>query len=596
MERRIFAVHATRFVPVGGIVRAGAAEVLSSGEKSIDSEPPSFRPTLHFALGELVRDHDGVSWEQCPYAVVLPLGSLKSQLLNLNTYDTFILGDLRLSKEAILIMPKSQSHQAPPGVGVEFYDEKVETLRIAVDRVIAKFGGWHIQMEEKTPTLDSVGMIGDYNLNSAVFFEPFLRDNPRVAFGSHTESQTGTAFRFGVIEQALNRMAKGYGFGMRMNTNEMIFIRNYAAHHLGRLEKEIVGGGFPDAGLMTFRAKRDNVLGWLNFFDADLQLRLKFGVTLQRADPHLIVQAMELRRDPVALREYLSKHLLHFAGARADPPERLDPSVVGEMLAGTPLDEMKELTENLIVQGSLDADGLETLNALYALRRTLALDLALARKEGVLGLLESSLSRLVSSDKHGDIFRDVMEFLEPYLDVRSAHLDTALQMLQFPQIKAGVEAQYGFQMPAGQKLTLQRLLRVHPETRRLFEEKVVLAPSTALKIMQTLQPERPREAPVEYGNFKAARRAAWGVESTEGMQKRLKALEQPMMTTRDLNSIQPGMIATVYEKMRRGDFGPLEGVWAKFGLKDNFRKAFPQDSDFWQSKKSFVQIYEMIGR
>jgi len=79
---RLFAVTATDVFPEDGKLRAGAIS------KSGKADPPSFRPTVHFALGELVREHGHNSWDSRRYAILAPLQQLEPQLINVMTHDT----------------------------------------------------------------------------------------------------------------------------------------------------------------------------------------------------------------------------------------------------------------------------------------------------------------------------------------------------------------------------------------------------------------------------------------------------------------------------------------------------------------------------
>jgi len=595
VEQRVFAVHATPFIPADGVLRAGASDI-SAGKQSIKSEPPSFRPTIHFSLGELVRGHGGFSWENHAYAVVVPLGAIKSQLVNLNAYDTYVLGDIRLPEDAVLVMPKSEAHRAPPGVQVETYDPGKGALRSAIDRAIEKRGGWHIRMEEKSPSLDSVGTVRGRNVNTAAFFDPFLKENPRVSFGSHIGSQVGIAFRFGNIEQAINRLMKGYSmFGSQTGTDEMVFLKNFAKHHLSRLERELESARLPEGSMQSFREKREKALSWLNIVEADLELQRRRGVTLQRADERLLEEAKALRSDPAALGRYLENHAGDFA--RAGGAGKLDPAIVSEYLAGSPLSEMQELASILVAGRSMDAAGMETLSALYGLRRTMILDLSKARKEGVLDLMRDSLSRLASNGASADLFEKVMRLLGSYLDERSSRLPSALRILHLPEIKSGLEARYGFKLPAPEQFTLQGFLNVHPETRGAFEEKRAPAPSTALTIVKGLERIKPEKSATAHRSFAEAKYAAWDADwRGKRLAENLDAVTRPMRMTRDLDSLPVGEVITFYEQLRRGDYGTLDEAWSRLGLQKEFRRMFPGDADFWGSDKSMARIYELLGQ
>src|SRR3990167_3560807 len=64
LESKVFAVHATPILPECGALKAGARDI-SASDKWEGGEPPSFRPTIHFALGELVQEHSEIGRASC---------------------------------------------------------------------------------------------------------------------------------------------------------------------------------------------------------------------------------------------------------------------------------------------------------------------------------------------------------------------------------------------------------------------------------------------------------------------------------------------------------------------------------------------------
>ncbi|MFA6091843.1 MAG: hypothetical protein WCU88_02130 [Elusimicrobiota bacterium] len=591
IERRLFAVHATKFIPTNGIIQAKTAS-LGKGELTLGFETPSFRPTIHFALGELVRDHDGFSWKDCPYALLMPVGALKNQLINLNTYDTFILGDLRLPKEAILMMPYADVSLAPAGAHVEAYDSREETLRTAVDRIIARYGGWKIQMKEKTPNPDSKGMIGDRNINTPDFFNAFLKANPRISFGTHLRSEVGNAFRIGGIDVAIDWLIAAYTErDMVKGTHELLFYSRFIRRHLERLEKELSSMNFPEDSMRAFNEKRGEVLEWLNLAEADIRLREGYGRTLQRADKGIRIEAAKLRADSKALERYLMPHLNKLP--RVGGQNVLYPSLIAEFLYGTPPEEMQELTQNMVKDGSLDKKGLATLRLQYALQRAILRGLARSREEGSWDLLEQNLA-ILELNGRGEGFKEFMESLEPYLDERSTKLDTALRILESGKIKAGLETRYGFRFPRS-PLTLQDFLLLHPDTREAFKTPPPPPPSQALTIVgKLLSMDAPQMKRLSFEEAKfSARRMK---EDRALLDKDLKTVARPMRTIRDIKKIGWGEPMTFYECLQRGDYGTLDKVWEKLGLQKEFRTAYPKDEDFWRSNASMLQIHELLTR
>src|SRR5262249_37800927 len=112
-----------------------------------------FRPTTHFALGELIKPQcDGaISRENKKFAVITPLKDLVPQLLSLNVYDTYILGDLKLTKDSIVLVPKAETKQyqiSHPNLNIVSYDSNRGALRQTVKKLIKDRDGYTIESIE----------------------------------------------------------------------------------------------------------------------------------------------------------------------------------------------------------------------------------------------------------------------------------------------------------------------------------------------------------------------------------------------------------------------------------------------------------------
>ncbi len=191
----LYAVHATHLLPEDGILHAGYGKL-----EEYPEGVPDIRCTVHFSIGELVRPvgKDWMSWEDKPYAIVTPLRGLFLQLVNLNCYDSFIVGDLDLTEEMFIVAPKGTFVKGPC---IVFEYDSNWTLREAVDALIASQGGWKVTMigykhEDKyrKATVDGV------NINTHEFFAPFLDAMPHLSLGLRWEPLHGEAWRFAAWE------------------------------------------------------------------------------------------------------------------------------------------------------------------------------------------------------------------------------------------------------------------------------------------------------------------------------------------------------------------------------------------------------------
>uniref|UniRef100_A0A6C0HMV6 Uncharacterized protein n=1 Tax=viral metagenome TaxID=1070528 RepID=A0A6C0HMV6_9ZZZZ len=206
---KICAVHATNYFPE-------KMKIISGGVFNNKSDDTTARGRIHFALGTMAMPHghsrDQIeydnTWENKKYAIIVPLGHLVNQLLNLNCYDTFILGNYNILPDSIIIIPDDEKrihHDIPDTMKVETYTPGTP-IRQTIDEAITKYKYWNIKMENECFTDSIATIIGDdtnTNVNTSIFFESFLSKYPYVSWGSDADSEIGTAFRFHLIDKAI---------------------------------------------------------------------------------------------------------------------------------------------------------------------------------------------------------------------------------------------------------------------------------------------------------------------------------------------------------------------------------------------------------
>lgn len=193
LEEKVWAVHATKVLPENGILKPSIRKRF--GEGAVEG----VSPTLHFALGGLVRSHGADVGENTPYAVITPLKTILDKTINLFVYDTFILHDWKLAPESILIVPKGTDHSSLSTRVVE-YDSCTTTLREAIDEQISKAQGLLFDTQNNSPYVGKKATInGDININTPEFFNTLINKN--ISFGDHTHSEIGHAALFGLIRQ-----------------------------------------------------------------------------------------------------------------------------------------------------------------------------------------------------------------------------------------------------------------------------------------------------------------------------------------------------------------------------------------------------------
>lgn len=590
LESKMFVVHSTPILPKGGVMIAGARDISFNPR---EEEPASFRPTIHFSLGEIVQEHRNFSWDENPYAIVAPLKAVKGQLMNLYPNDTFILGNYRLTYDATVLVPKgTNTSDLPPDVKVVEYNRRGQTgLRAAVNKAIADQQGWAVRMQPGGVDTGSVAMIEDVDINHVDFFRAMYEALPHVSYGTHTTSERGEAFRLGSIEQATNWALQGYKeFGRPRNLLETQFYKAYIEHNLARLTDFLKGQNLSPEAIRSFEEKSVKLRGWLNIMDVDLEIREKYGRTLNHPDKQLADVLRANRNDIDELRQVTDAVLEDLPSQDYSEPSA---SIIAEAMVSMPVEEMREFVEkNAHIFRAIDMPMFYTQ---YAIKRWFIERDEVAHEHSIDTLLTESLPQLIGRDFdhwHEPIFRN----LEVHLSAGSNRLPTALNILRLPVVKNYLRENVGVTFAEGEPKTLDAVLRAHPETSLFFNP-----PQTNLDEQQKIAYEfliaagyvgKSRQ-PKSLDDFRSVSSAASGLEwERRRLVENLGTMTKPMSDTRNLADVLPGDTLSLYEQMRR-DQNPSK-MWGKMRLDSQYRKYFPHDSMFWNSDNSLLEIYKLL--
>ncbi|MGB7129129.1 MAG: hypothetical protein WBD50_08595 [Candidatus Rhabdochlamydia sp.] len=197
LKEQIWAVHATNVLP---------KDILTPKILNLNQEIRSgISNTVHFSLGELVRPHSDMSWEDRPFAIITPLNSIIDQVVNIFAHDTFITGNWRLKKETIVLLPEGTdtSEIRDKCFRTVTYKDPEKSLRIAIDEIIQEKKGLIFRMPKGSVNLGSEALLDEaININTPSFFDALLKEKQgMVSFGDHTHSQIGDASLLGLIRQ-----------------------------------------------------------------------------------------------------------------------------------------------------------------------------------------------------------------------------------------------------------------------------------------------------------------------------------------------------------------------------------------------------------
>lgn len=317
---KIYAVHATRTLPEFDYLQAGfALDNCNSVEKAFLSQ---IRKTLHFSLGELVRPvGEFMNWEDCPYALVTSLRSLLPQILNINCYDTFILGDLKLGPDTYLILPVEEAHKTKSKATIVMYDPQSKTLREAVDEFIFLKEGWHIEMnsEDIEDELHEAYLNGD-NINSAVFFEPLKERFPWLAVGLRFDPLDGEHYRLAQIELVIKFVTMQI-LDVDLSHLETSHLKNYiliVKEHFEQWSQSLERFNWCSESQQAYQQLAVELKKWEHLIQEELRIREVYGKTLKSASDDFLLVCVTLLNQPEALQTFIDNNkdqLLDYRGS-----------------------------------------------------------------------------------------------------------------------------------------------------------------------------------------------------------------------------------------------------------------------------------------
>jgi len=459
---RTYAVHATGYLPKGGVVEAGNA-------------PRSFRPEIHFSLGELVRSHQDGVWELMPYAVVSPLRSLEPQLASIMPYDTWILGDFKIPKDGFLVMPMVEVAKAPAGVRIFPYDSNQETLRKAVDRLIKQQRGLEMHGFDGMGAPNHPFMMDGKNINQIEFFKPLLDRNPNLSFGSHAHSFRGDAWVYGMLDIEWKDALRSFPFGAPKETARLRFHHDVGTELFAKLETMLKRGNLPDESIQTVRKKSGYVRGLYNLEAAELMVREKYGKTLYlngQTNPAR-VEALKIRaHDRKSLYEYVES-VQSTLDKYVDRSHLISDSEIDLLASFDPVEASALMDRNSgffsVQVGSRAATELKV-----SLRKVLRAGESHESWSRLAKTINDTSARLLVDASQGEIsslkfFLDSFLFNSRSLGYFTASPDAALRVLELPKFKELLGKYYDIHLPAGLKpLTLDEVFKAHPATREAY--------------------------------------------------------------------------------------------------------------------------------
>ena len=593
LESKLYAVHATPVLPQGEFLVAGAAD--SSTEwREHENLAPHFRPTIHFALGEMIKGNDRD--KNYPYAVVTPMGNIINQTVNVFPTDTFVLGNVRLSNNTILVVPEgTNTENVPDNVPIVQYSSD-KTLRDAVNDVIKEQGGWHVSLpDEFHPGLPAT--IGDVDINSVDFFGPIFEKYPHLAFGTHVGSEVGMAGLFGSLDFSTSTLTRPYLLqspAVDKESTEIIY--EMVKTNLRRLDKLIAEHNFPEEALQGYQVKRNELLEWLNIVEVDLEIRRSTGrmvanpkrkisdiIRAHRADKDALMRLMLENRDE--LRSIFE----------ARRPDSLPAYIATyfEVYSTEELEGIKEQNQKLA-----QVIDKPQFRFRYAIERWLSVKSERARAEGLDSMLGNSITALSAESDFDSLAVISALIIEGGgMAIGNNRLETALDILRLPAVKNYLRDKYQIDFGEQGPNSLEDVLRAHPDTNEFysdFKKPTIENEDLFREFLEKIGFLYPLKDVQEAQSFEQVEAF---VSRREGYWRNFKKNADVMRTKKLSETVDPdeivGRMPSFYEAFRASD-EPAE-KFENLGLREQYEEMFgPGEKGkaaFWRSDKTLFQVF-----
>jgi len=282
-EKKVYAIHLTDFYPSHGFIKA------------VTKNRGRFSATLHFSLGEPVIDHHWGHWTKRSYAVVTPLSSLRPQLLNLFPQDTFILGDFKIPKEAVVFLPFGEEVPEDATFKIIQYDGALG-IKEAVNNFLDEQGSIRFKAERFPSNIvlvDGTDILEKGKLQT--FFPKLFQDIPYLTTTSHDYTIWGE-IDYTVIDYLASWIGqKGISKELNTDINRTIY---YLEDRIAEINRQVAHMDLPPHALKSFHENLKELQSYLNLLKVENHLRRKGRSLLSldtRHDPELFSKILSAK-------------------------------------------------------------------------------------------------------------------------------------------------------------------------------------------------------------------------------------------------------------------------------------------------------------
>lgn len=147
---------------------------------------PVYRRTYHFAFGHAVQSHEDGSWDDCPFALLVPLKELVPYCVGGFLEDIFFIGPFPIPSSSILLSPSTLGEDQYNIIKKNFTGNlKTYTgdLKESIQEQLKLVNAYTIEIQEKHEALVDGRLVSQRE-----FLKPLTEKIPHFQWGFHSQS------------------------------------------------------------------------------------------------------------------------------------------------------------------------------------------------------------------------------------------------------------------------------------------------------------------------------------------------------------------------------------------------------------------------
>lgn len=300
LYEKLYAVHMTDYLPKNGVLKA------------VTKDRARFSATLHFSLGEPVLDHASNIWSNKKFAILLPLKELRPQLANIFAQDSFIVGDLVLNKNSILLIPVGQLKPSDfPGSIVYYQNEigLVESVKLELEKMKS------IILRSTGPHLSNKIFYNNIEIDQKKLFKDFISDKTSMELHSTTV--------FGELDVALIQFFANWFYRDKptsFSLQELKLKKIGFEELIYSMNTKVLKMNLPQKAKESYDDALKDVQEFMNIIDLEIYAQEKFNKTVLNLKGTSKLEILKLKNNIKNLVNYFELNQNNF-----DSPSRLNP-------------------------------------------------------------------------------------------------------------------------------------------------------------------------------------------------------------------------------------------------------------------------------